>query len=535
METRPLPTDPPLPFRLRDRSKPDLDGNKFDEDAAQRALDFIQGFCHHVKGEWAGRLFILGDWEWWFVTELFGWLTPEGTRQYRTVYLSVARKNGKSTLGAAIGLYLTLADNEYGAEVYSAAADRFQAAIVFDIARTMVGLDEYLTSRTETFRRAVIFKAHSSSYQVLSADAPGKHGLNGSGIIFDELHAQPNRDLYDVLKTSTGARRQPVQLNLTTAGYDKESICYEVYQYAKKVAAGVVQDPSFLAVIYEADETDDWESVDTWHKANPNLEESVKLDYLLQEYNRAKEIPAYQNTFRRLHLNQWTEQATRWLDVATWDACAAEIDLAALEGQPCYGGLDLASTTDLAALALFFPTVENTVLLRFWIPEDSAKIRTRRDRIRYDEWVRQGWIEATPGNVIDYDVIRQRINELGKVYRIRELGIDPWNAQAIETQLTGDGFILVPIRQGFASMTAPTKHLEKLLLERNIRHDGNPVLRWNASNVSVKSDPAGNLKPDKATSTEKIDGIVALIIALARAIVQKRHSSVYAERGLITL
>ena len=513
----------------------------FDTKAADKAVQFFARFCSHVKGPMAGKPFALDKWQVdEIIRPLFGWKRADGTRKYRTAYIEVPRKNGKSTLSAGLALYLTCADEEQGAEVYSAAADREQAAIVFDVAKQMAMNSPALAKRLKPFRRSMTYEEKASSYKVLSADAPTKHGLNASGLIFDELHAQPNRELYDVLTTSTGARRQPLTVLITTAGYDRHSICYEVHDYACKVRDGIVTDDSFLAVIYAAGEKDDWTDPKVWAKANPGLGQSVTVDYLTQECRKAKEIPAYENTFRRLHLNQWTEQATRWLSMDVWDRNATEANEFALEGRLCYAGLDLASTKDISALALVFPPDDDdesySVLWKFWLPEDAMRQRSHKDRVPYDQWVKDGVISTTEGNVTDYDVLRRDINALGKRYNIREIAFDRWNATQLTTQLQGDGFTMVPFGQGFVSMAAPTKELEKLLLSNRLAHGGNPVARWMASNVAVRTDPAGNLKPDKEKSSEKIDGIVALVMALGRAIVQPApEESVYAARGLLTV
>lgn len=505
----------------------------FDERAATVAVNFFERLLVHSKGEWAGLPFKLQGWQRDdIVRPLFGWKREDGTRRYRTAYIEIPRKNGKSTLCAGIALYLTFADGEPGAEVFSAAADRDQAAIVFDEAKNMVSASPQLSKRAEPYKRSIVVPAAHSVYRVLSADAFTKHGLNPHGIVFDELHAQPNRDLWDVLKTGTGARRQPLMVAITTAGYDRNSVCWEQHEYAQKVLQGLVDDPTYFAYIAAATPEDDWQAEATWRKANPGYGVTVKPDYLANEARLAAETPAYQNTFRRLHLNQWTEQETRWLDVAKWDACGqAPIDEDALEGRPCYAGLDLASTTDIAALVLVFPDDDDPanydVLPFFFIPGDNILERVRRDRVPYDVWVRQGLVTATEGNVIDYRAILVQLDELAQRYDIQELGFDRWGATKLVQDIQEQGLEVVPIGQGFASMSAPTKELLNLVLAHRLRHGGHPVLRWMAGNMVVKQDPAGNIKPDKGKSTEKIDGMVALIMGLDRASRQENASSVY--------
>lgn len=478
----------------------------------------------------AGQPFILDKWQAEKVIKpLFGWKrVADGTRRYRRAYIEIPRKSGKSTLIAGLGNYLLTADGEVGAEVYSAAGDRDQAAIVFDVAKQMVEASPALAKRVQPFRRSMVVNATGSSYKVLSADAPTKHGLNASAILFDELHTQPNRELWDVLTTSTGARKQPLVISITTAGYDRHSICWEQHDYAVKVRDGIIPDDSLLVVIYAADETADWTNPKVWAKANPGLGKSITLEYLEAECKRAQEVPAYQNTFRRLHLNQWTEQSTRWIDMSVWDRNKGEpFTPESLNGRECFGGLDLAATTDIAALPLLFPPlVPNErwkILWHFWVPEEGIEKRAKMDRVPYDVWRRQGFIRATEGEITDYDVIRRDIQQLKTLYNIREVAFDRWNATQLVTQLSGDGFTMVDFGQGFASMAAPTKELLTLLIGEHLAHGGNPVATWMASNVAVKMDPAGNVKPDKGKSTERIDGIVALIMALGRAIVQPTY------------
>lgn len=523
----------------------------FDAAKADRAVEFIETACRHVKGEMAGQPLLL---EWWFkqiVRGIFGWMRPNGLRLFREVYIEVPRKNAKSTYGGALANCLLFADGEPGAEIYSAAADTDQANIVFSIARGMVEQDEDLKEASECFRRSIVFK--DRAYHVLSADAPTKHGKNSHGILFDELHAQPDRELYDVLKTSTGSRRQPLLIMFTTAGYDKKSICWEVHEYAEKVINGTVNDPAFLPIIYAAADTDDWTDPKTWKKANPNYGVSIKEDYLRAECEKAKVTPAYENTFKRLHLNLWTEQESRWLQMAEWDACALPAVVPAeLKGRPCYGGLDLATTTDIAALVLLFPPRNDAekfiALPYFFIPEDNLHDRVKRDGVPYDVWARQGFLQATPGNQIDYRWIMLQLGKSRVDFDLRMLAFDRWGSQKIVNDLCEEvGFtvdekeatnyrkpLLVQFGQGFASMSPPTKELLNIVLARKLAHGGNPVLRWMAQNMIVKQDPAGNIKPDKGKSTEKIDGMVALIMSLGialRAPVVTR--SIYEERGVL--
>ena len=524
----------------------------YDEEEAERAVDFFSRFLRHVKGEWAGQPLELAQWQLdEVIRPLFGWRRPDGTRRYRMCYIEVPKKQGKSTLAAGIGLYLTFADGEPGAEIYSAASDRDQAAIVFDLARQMVEQSPQLLQRSETYRSSIVVPASASFYKVLSAEAYSKHGLNAHGIIFDELHAQPDRELWDVLTTATAARRQPLVVALTTAGWDRNSICWEQHEYAERVRDGIIEDPEFLPVLYNAEGPGgrqlDWQSPEAWAKACPSLGITVQPEFLAALCQRAQETPGFQNTFRRLYLNEWTQQANRWLNMTTWDECAGTasplegplepgVPLDSLQGKRCFAGLDLSSTTDVSSFVLVFPDGGHVdVLAWHWIPAESSESRAEKDRVPFPVWIRQGHVAATEGNVVDYDVLRERINELGTLYDIQEIAIDRWNSTQLQTQLIGDGFTVVPFGQGYASMSAPSKELEKLVVSRSLRHGGNPVLRWMASNVAIETDAAGNIKPSKGKSRERIDGIVAMIMALGRMIAHAGDVSPYETRGLRVL
>lgn len=508
------------------RSTSDGDEFWFDEEAADRACRFFSSCLTHAKGELQGQPLELAEWEAQrIVRPLFGWKRADGTRRYRKVYVEVPRKNNKSTLCAGIALYLLHADREPGAEVYSAAGDRDQAAVVFDVARQMVNQSPALKLRTEVYRRSMVHLESASSYRVLSADAFTKHGLNAHGIVVDEVHVQRNRELIDVLSTSTGSRRQPVEVYITTAGYDKRTICWELHDYAERVARGIIHDPYFLPVIYAADPKDDWTDERVWAKANPGLGKSIKLEYLRAECKKALEIKAYENTFKRLHLNIWTAQENRWLQVeSAWDPCGTQPvpSLEALKGRRAWLGVDLSSTVDLTALVALVeaPTspVSYDVVPFFFVPEARIELRAKRDRVPYDQWRDQGLIVATEGDVVDYEAVRLKARELGEILDVQEVAIDRWNSTGLQAQLAGDGLQVAQFGQGFASMSAPTKELERMLLSKLLRHGGNPVLRWMADNVAVNQDPAGNIKPAKDKSTERIDGIVALVMAIGRAL-----------------
>ena len=513
-----------------------MNGCRFDIRAAEHVVKFFETFLRHSEGKWAGNPFILIDWQKTdLLMPLFGWLRADGTRRFRHAYVEIPKKNGKSAIGSGVSLYLLTADNEPGAEVYAAAADRDQASIVFDGAKRMVEASPELSSRLDIIdsRKTIAYLGMKSKFQALSADVPTKEGLKIHGLIFDELHAQKTRRLWDTLRYGGAAREQPLDISITTAGFDKNSICWEQRDYATKVLDGIIGDDSFFAYIRAAGPEDDWTARDTWYKANPSLGIILSEDEFAQACKEAQESPVKENSFKRYRLNIWTEQSVRWLSMDKWDLCAEPVDAGLLSGKECFGALDLASTTDIAALGLLFRNGSRySVLPYFWIPEENATRRERKDRVPYLTWAKQGFIELTPGNVIDYDLIRKRINELGDLFNIKEIAVDRWNAAQITTQLEGDGFTMVPFGQGFASMSSPTKELEAVVLGQRLAHGGNPVLRWMASNVAVKEDAAGNLKPDKEKSIEKIDGIVALIMALDRSSRHGEKKSGYEERGI---
>lgn len=486
----------------------------FDQVAADRVVRWFERYLTHVKGEYSGLPLKLEDWQRTLLMDVFGWLRKDGTRKYRTVYIEVPRKQGKSTLGAGIALYLLLADGELGCEVYSAAADRDQARIIFDIARLMIDNSPVLAMRAAVYRNSIVSMDRTRVYKPLSADAHTKHGFNTHGIIFDELHAQPDRELWDVLTTSVGSRRQPLTWAMTTAGFDKNSICWEMHEYARKVADGVIHDETFYSLICTAPINDDIYDEATWAKANPGLGTIAKIDYLREAVNKVKFNPSFENTFRRLHLNQWVTSSVRWLPDDVWMRCAEE--LPDLTGRKVYGGLDLSNYTDISALILFAAptdTLPGAVLCHFWLPEDRATV-AQVDRVDYMLWAKQGYIELTPGNVIAHEYIYNRAVELMDKYKMIRIGYDPWNAVQVVTKMADAGITMSEFRQGFASMSAPTKKLESMVLSGALIHGGNPVLRWMASNVSLRIDPAGNVKVDKAKSREKVDGIVALAMAV---------------------
>lgn len=518
------------------RYREELKEYYFDPQAARRVVVFFERELVHYQGPRAHMPFILERWQKKLLRRLFGWKHREThLRKYKTLYLEIPRKNGKSALASGLGLYLLDADKEAGAQVVSAAADTEQAAIVFNTAKEMVAANPKLSGRINSYRRSMSVYQTASTYRVISGDSKRKHGGNLSGIIVDEVHEQPNRELIDVLVTSTAYRSQPMTILLTTAGYDKNSICWEYHDYATCIKDGTKSDPSFLGVIFAADAEDDWKDPKVWAKANPNLGVTVRMDYLEQECRKAKSIPAYENTFKRLHLNIWTEQDTRWMPIDLWDSCTRDYREEELHGRECYGGLDLSSTTDIAAFALVFPLPNGRrrSLEWYWIPENSVARRVKQDRTKYDEWVRRKFIKVTEGAVCDYDVVRSDIVRLATIFDIKEIAIDRWNATQLATQLMGENLEVSFCGQGYSSLSPPTKELSALILAEKLEHQRNEVTRWMVKNVAVETDAAGNIKPSKRKSKEKIDGVVAIIMGLSRVIVAQNEESAYADRGLI--
>ena len=518
-----------------------LPTSHYDAERADRAVNFIE-MLPHTKGEWAGKRFWLLPWQERLVRDIFGIVHEDGTRQFRTAYVEIAKKQGKSELAAAIALYLLYADNEPSAEVFSAAADRQQASIVFDVAKRMVEMTPALNKRSKIMSagKRIINYSNAGYYQVLSADVANKHGFSISGLCFDELHTQPNRQLWDVLTKGSGdARRQQLVLAITTAGSDKNSICYEQHLKALDILEGRKIDSTFYPVVYSVPEDADWADERNWYLANPSLGYTVQVDRMREAFQQAKENPAEENVFRTLRLCQWVGSDVRWIPEDVYDKGNLEIDMENLKSRDCYAGLDLSSTSDITALVMVFPPEEEggkyTVVPHFWLPRETLSIRVRRDHVPYDIWERQGLFHVTEGNVVDYSFVRRTINELAEEFHICEIGVDRWNATQLITDLTGDGFTMVPIGMGFKDMSPGMKELYKLLLEGKIIHGGNPVLKWMAGNVVAEVDAAENIKPSKKKSTEKIDGIVAWIMGLDRCIRHEQQGSVYddPDRGLL--
>ncbi|MBY4976894.1 terminase large subunit [Streptococcus suis] len=518
-----------------------LPTSHYDEAKADRAVTFINNLSH-TKGKWVGKRFDLLPWQEQIVRDLFGIVKEDGNRQFLTAYIEIPKKNGKSELAAAIALYLLYADNEASAEVYGAACDRNQASIVFDVAKQMVQMSRPLEKRSKIMgaTKRIVNYSNAGFYQVLSAETGTKHGLNVSGLVFDEIHAQPNRHLYDVLTKGSGdAREQPLFFIITTAGTDRNSICYELHTKALDILNGRKKDTSFYPVVYGLSDEDDWNDEENWRRANPSLGHTIGIDRVREAYQQALDNPAEENVFKQLRLNMWTSSSVAWIPEHVYAKGNDPIQYESLKGRSCYAGLDLSSTSDITAFVLVFPPrfeEENYIVLPyFWLPEDTLELRCRRDHVLYDVWERQGYIKTTEGNVVHYGFIEKFIEDLSEIYHIKEIAYDRWNATQMVQNLEGMGLTMVPFGQGYKDMSPPSKELYKLMMEGKIQHGGHPVLKWMGQNVVMRQDPAGNIKPDKEKSVEKIDGIVALIMGLDRCIRhQTDEGSVYDERGILS-
>ena len=511
----------------------------WDPIAAQRAIDFFALLTHH-KGEWAGQPIHLEPWEEFIIGSLFGWKRADGTRRFRDAYVEVARKNGKTEIASGVGLLLAFFDNEGGAEVYAAATKRDQAKIVWDEAARMVKASAGLRARIKSTVGSLFIEGSASKFAPLGADADTLDGLNVHGALVDEVHAHRNRALWDVLGTASGARRQPVRFAITTAGYDRKSLCWELHTFGRAVLDGLEGPAADATFIYIAtlDDGDDPFDEANWPKANPNLDVSVKRDELREQASRAQAMPGALNSFLRLRMNVWTQQSSRWADMEAWDECNTPPVFA--PEAPRFGGLDLASTRDIAAYVVISPAPDGYLDVRpfFWCPAEGIRQRSLRDGVPYDVWADAGLITATPGNVTDYDRIRSDIRDIADDLGSGPTGYDRWNASQLVTQLQEDGADLIPVGQGFQSLSSPMREAEKLIVGRKLRHGGNPVLRWMVGNVQASQDPAGNLKPDREKSADKIDGFAALLDAIfvwLRAEPVDNTPSIYESRGILTL
>jgi phage terminase large subunit-like protein len=506
------------------------DGFFLDEEAGQKVIDFFHQCICHVKGERALTPFRLEVWQQAILGHLHGWKAKEtGLRRFRECFLFLPRKNGKTSLISGLSLYHLFCEDERGAELYACAADRNQARLLFDTAKMMVLKDSEMSKRGDVLRHEIRHPSMDSVFKVISSEASSKHGFNSAFIAMDELHAIKDAELIRVLETSTGSRREPLIVSISTAGFDRESICFEKYEYASKVRDGILEDRAFLPVIYAAPTDAAFDDPEIWRGCNPNLGQSISMEYLKRESERAKETPIYEAVFRRLHMNQWTEADNPFISVDKWNACQGLMP--DLSGRECFGGLDLSSTQDLTSFSLCFPPNgedEPYFLLSWgWIPETTAKSNRKRS---YLQWINEGHLEMVPGAVVDYSFIIHKILELKQEYEIRAILFDRWGAAGVVQALEAEEVEVVAHGQGYKDMSGPTKEFLKLIISGKIIHNGNPALRWCVSNLVVETDPAANIKPSKKRSTEKIDMVVSSIMALSGCVsnpVEEPFLSIY--------
>lgn len=538
-----------------ERDLADPHGLVFEQAAADRVINFIEKHCKHYEGEWGGKPIRLEEWQKRDVIgPLFGWKRADGTRRFRTAYVEIPRKNGKSFLCSALALYLLIADGEPGAQVFSSATKEEQAAIVWKGAMQMVKQSPALQRFTEIHGSkrktggTIFCERTGGFFRPLGADSTTLDGLNPHAQIVDELHEHKDRRVWSKLQTATGARRQPLTIAITTAGvYDPNALGWQQHKYAMDVLDGTFADDSYFAFIAAADEDDDVFAVETQQKANPNYGVSAYASALQEAADLAGRSAEDYNDYLRYRLNRWVQQVTRWIPPEKWAACdpvspGGALALRAgreeaLRGRSCCAGLDLSTTRDLSALVLAFPNAEDQpeLICRFWLPEARIEEAARKGNLRFAQWVEEGWITATPGEVIDYSFIRAEVNALARIYAIEEIAFDPYNATQLSTQLAEeDGLTMLLFRQGYLSMNEPSKAYEARVYSGNLRHGGNPVLTWMVGNAVIRRDAAGCIKPDKQKAHEKIDGVVAAIMALGR--VALHQQSVYTgERGLLSL
>ena len=505
----------------------------FDKEAAQEKVDFIEKYCTHVKGALAGKPLILEDWiKDEIIYPVFGLMDCKGgNRLIYSVYIEIPKKNAKTTICAAIELALLFNDGEKGAEIYNCAGDAEQASLLFNIAKMMVQNNGDLKGISERFQTSIVYK--DSFIKKLTSAPETKHGFNASAVIYDELHVAKTRELYDSLYSAGAQRQNPLFIIITTAGNNKQSICYEQHELTEKVLSGALEDDSHWGVIYSADKEDDIFDEKVWQKANPLYEHSEPLRKFIKKMSiKVKNTPSFESTFRQLHLNQWVSAYDSWISDDNWVKCGGkEIDLS---GMKCYGGLDLAATMDFNSLALLFPVEDMFyVKMYFWLPSDMVDKRVERYSIDFQRWVELGVIKMTEGNVADYDIIKSDIRDMVLKYDIQSIGYDAKFAAPIVATI--EDVVMNPFSQSIMSMSFPTKMLEMNIMSRKINHFGNPVLRWMCSNVAIYTDANENIKLVKNKSIDKIDGIVALVMALGESVQEGDQVSIYEKRGIVSI
>lgn len=530
-----VPDCPPL---IKTPEPRDVPGARFDPSKVDVVIAAFRQL-RHTKGRFAGQRFDPESWQVaYLLAPVFGWVrrsidSGNWVRIITEFYVDIPRKNGKTTTVSGIGIYLTAADGEHGAQVLAAATTKDQARFVFDPIRQLVNKSPGLRRHLRALQSKITHAASGSYFQPIANAGDAQHGADIHGALVDELHLHKDMALIEALSTGTGSREQPLIGYITTADAGRRHTPYdEKRTLVEQLARLVLRRPTTYGVVFAAEKSDDPFAESTWRKANPNYGISPTKRYMVEAAEKAKDSPAELARFLRLHLGIRTKQETRYLEVEDWDVNASIVDVARLKGRECFGGLDLGATSDLTAAVWVFPTDDGAfeVLMRCWAPEDSLPDLNQRTADAATDWVKQGWLTLTPGNVTDYDFVEAQISRDRDEFLVQELAYDRWNAQQLVNNLMGDGAPMITMGQGFASMSAPTKDLQRLIkvgaqvdeagapVKPLVRHGGNPLLRWMVDNFAVAMDPAGNVKPDKANAGDKIDGVVALIMALSRAV-----------------
>lgn len=507
-------------------------------DIAEYRLGFYPRFLKHSKGKWARKPMELSPWQVFIVGSIHGWRRLDGSRRFRYAYVEIPRKNGKSTLAAAIGLDMFLIDNENGAEIYSAATKRDQAKIIFDEAKRMVGLNKELSKKVVRLKTVLEYEATQSKFEPLSSDSRTLDGLNPHCVLVDELHKHRDRTVFDVFDTALGARRQPLILVITTAGDDSSETVYaQENEYAINVLRGSVEDDSVFAYIATIDKEDKWDDPAAWAKANPNIGISIYADDLERQARKAVKSPSARSAFKRLRLNVRQGAAERAIDIELWNENHKhKIDIDKLLGRKCYGGIDLSSKIDLTAWVKLFEPIEDggpfIIVPRFWMPADTVTEKEDRDRVQYQRWIDAGLIETTSGNSIDYNVIEDAIWNDSQHFEIISTAYDPWNATQMTSSLYEKGMEMNEFVQGSKSYAEPVKEFDALLADRRVEHGDNPVLKWMAGNMMYVRDKNENKMPSKKASVGRIDGMSATLMALGRWVLTDRTPSIYDKEEL---
>lgn len=508
-------------------------GFYLDTKAGEKAINFIQKL-KHTKGKWAGKFLLLEPWQKFIVFNLFAWRKADGTRRFRYAYVEVARKNGKTALAAGIALYMLFAEKEPRAEVYSVATVKDQAKLCFNDSVAIVKQTS-LSQRMRVFRDSILYEQLGAYFKPLSSDDGIHDGYSPYCVIVDEYHAHKDNGMLDVMRSGMAARTQPLVFIITTAGFNKNYPCYAYRQNAKNVMNGIVEDDSLFAIIFEMDADDDWTDPQCWAKANPNLGISVDYEYLAGEVKDAQNRPEAVRGVKTKNLNMWVDAETTWILDEMWQKCSSSLTLADVEGRKCWGGLDLSNISDITAFVLLFEIDDKLALVpKFWIPEDKLQEKIAKENVGFAEWVQKGYVTVTPGNILDYDYVKADILNIAEKYDVSSIAYDRWNSSQTIIQLQDEGLEMSPFGQGYGSMSAPSKEFEKMVLAGKIEHFGNPVLRWMLASTAIQTDPAGNIKPDKRKSSQKIDGIVASIMALGEMMTAKakEEKNPYQSRGM---